>query len=197
MLKCLIVIAHPLQNSLCRSFSSDVVAQLTAAGHSVDVEDLYASDFSPALTAAERARYFDAVCDGSAVADQTARLQSAEALVLCFPTWWFGYPAILKGWIDRVWLPGIAYHNSPNSGPIQPAMLQLRHAMVITTLGAPWWVDWLVMWRPLRRNMGTALLRNCAPNARLRWFSLYQAEVLAEPRLSRFRNKISAALARW
>ena len=56
------------------------------------------------------------------------KLQAAEALVLVFPTWWFGFPAMLKGWFDRVWAPGVAYDHASDLGPIRPRLDKLRHA---------------------------------------------------------------------
>jgi putative NADPH-quinone reductase len=66
-------------------------------GHEVQIENLYRSDFSPLLTVGERESYYGPPFDSSGVREQLSRLLSAEALVLIFPTWWFGFPAILKG----------------------------------------------------------------------------------------------------
>ena len=91
-MKCLIVIAHPLTDSLCGALARTTVAALTEAGHDVVVEDLYASGFSPVLTTAERQSYYSESFDSGAVAPEIERLLEAEAIVLVFPTWWFGVP---------------------------------------------------------------------------------------------------------
>ena len=78
--------------------------------------------------------------------------------MLLFPTWWFGFPAMLKGWFDRVWGPGIAYDHASDLGPIKPRLNNLKKVLVVTTLGSPWWVDRLVMWQPVKRVMKMALL---------------------------------------
>ena len=196
-MQCLVVIAHPLHDSLCFSLAQTVVDTLTAAGHEVQIEDLYLSNFSPALTQSERRSYYAPVFDDAAVQAQIQRLQSAQALVLVFPTWWFGFPAMLKGWFDRVWAPGHAYDHASDLGTIQPRLNQLRHAMAVTTLGSPWWVDRLVMWRPVRRILKTALLGTCAPRCKLDMLSLYQAERLSTGDVDRFRARIVRALAAW
>ncbi|MDR2240712.1 MAG: NAD(P)H-dependent oxidoreductase [Zoogloeaceae bacterium] len=101
-MKCLVVLAHPLSSSLCGALAKTAIAALNNAGHEVQVENLYEAGFSPALTAAERATYYRPPFDASAIQAQTERLLAAEAIVLIFPTWWFGFPAMLKGWFDRV-----------------------------------------------------------------------------------------------
>ncbi len=193
-MRCLVVIAHPVPDSLCRALAATAVAALTAAGHQVDIEDLYATDFAPALTAAERNSYYDPAYDGSGVQAQIDRLLAAEALILCFPTWWFGFPAILKGWFDRVWGPGVAYDPAVDMGLIQPRLQNLHQVLAITTLGSPWWVDWLVMRRPVRRILKTGLLRPCAPKARFRMLSLYAAETAKPAQIDAFRARILQAL---
>ena len=149
-MKCLVVVAHPLPDSLCRSLARFATERLEAAGHQVTIEDLYDAGFDAALTEAERASYYATAFDASAVAGEAARLTEAEALVLVFPTWWYGFPAILKGWFDRVWSPGTAFDHAVNFGPIKPR-LKLARVLAITTLGSPWWIDTLVLWQPVRR----------------------------------------------
>lgn len=195
-MKCLVVIAHPVPDSLCRALAAEAIAGLTTAGHQVDIEDLYATDFVPALTADERNSYYTPAYEGRAVQAQIDRLLAAEVLILCFPTWWFGFPAILKGWFDRVWGPGVAYDHAVDMGLIQPRLHNLRQVLTITTLGSPWWVDWLVMRRPVRRILKTGLLRPCAPKARFQMLSLYAAETATAAQIAAFTARIAQALPR-
>lgn len=194
---CLVVKAHPLTESLCASLTDTAVSALQTTGHEVVLEDLYAEAFAPALMPAERASYYTETYAAEAVTAQTERLLNAEALVLVFPTWWFGFPAILKGWFDRIWAPGIAYDHAPDLGAIRPRLHNLRHVLAITTLGSPWWVDNLIMGRPVKRTLKTALIGTCAPQARFEILSLYRAEKLEQPRIGRFRARIANALSAW
>jgi NAD(P)H dehydrogenase (quinone) len=196
-MNCLVVVAHPLQESLCRTVADRAVRTLRAMGHEVEVEDLYAQGFAPALTAAEREWYYGPAYDGALVRAETERLAAAEGLVLCFPTWWFGFPAMLKGWFDRVWVPGVAYDHADDRGPIRPRLNGLRRVLAVTSLGAPWWVDLLVMRRPVKRVLRTAILGACAPGAKLEMLSLYRAERLAAERVDAFEKKVERALAAW
>lgn len=163
----------------------------------MQVEDLYGSGFDAALTAPERRSYYGPTFDASAVHAQTERLLQAEALVLVFPTWWFGFPALLKGWFDRVWAPGVAYDHASDLGPIRPRLHSLRRTLAITTLGSPWWVDRLVLRQPVRRVLQTALLGTCAPRSRFEMLSLHQAERLSAARVEQFRARIGGTLSRW
>ncbi|MBX3646843.1 MAG: NAD(P)H-dependent oxidoreductase [Rhodocyclaceae bacterium] len=196
-MKCLVVIAHPNSDSLCHTMAQSAIAALTAAGQEVQVEDLYSLAFSPALTVSERQSYYTPSFDSVAVQAQIDRLLSAEALVLVFPTWWFGFPAILKGWFDRAWAPGVAYDHANDLGPIRPRLQNLRRAFAITSLGSPWWVDRLVLWQPVRRVLKTALLGTCAPACRFEMLSLYQAEYLTQSQVQLFCSRIERALAKW
>lgn len=195
-MKCLVVVAHPLPDSLCRSLARFATERLEAAGHQVMVEDLYGNGFNAALTEAERRSYYADAFDASAVADEAARLTEAEGLVLVFPTWWYGFPAILKGWFDRVWSPGIAFDHSSNFGPIKPR-LGLRHVLAITTLGSPWWIDTLVLWQPVRRILRIAILGACARGVRFNMLSLHSAEKPTRERVARFEARIEAVLDHW
>jgi putative NADPH-quinone reductase len=163
----------------------------------VIVDDLYAAGFAPALTAAERASYYGPALDTAATQAHIENLQSAEALVLVFPTWWFGFPAMLKGWFDRVWAPGVAYDHASDLGPIRPRLDKLRHAVAITSLGSPWWVDRFILRQPVKRVLKTALLGTCAPQCRFGMLSLYQAESLAPHKVLAFRARIGRALSKW
>jgi NAD(P)H dehydrogenase (quinone) len=173
-----------------------VVDRLMAGGHEVEVLDLYAEEFSPSLTASERASYYTDVFDGRALEREIEQLQRAQVLVLLFPTWWFGMPAMLKGWFDRVWAPGVAYDHASDLGSIKARLNNLRHTLAITTLGSPWWVDWFVLRRPIQRQLRYALLGTCAPQSSFRMLSLYKSEKLNSTTVQGFQEQIERAINR-
>jgi putative NADPH-quinone reductase len=193
-MKCLLVLAHPLSDSLCGQFGRDARDALVKAGHEVRRVDLYAAGFNPALTAAERASYY-ASFDRSQLEGEIADLLWTEALVLIFPTWWFGFPAILKGWFDRVWAPGVAYDHATDLGRIRPRLTALRRVIAITTLGSPWWVDHLVMRQPVRRVLKTAILGTCAPQAKLTFLPIHGCERLSAAAVAKARARVAKAIA--
>jgi putative NADPH-quinone reductase len=105
-MKILVLYAHPVETSFNAALHRTIVERLIAAGHAVDDLDLYAEDFDPRLTRAERLAYHDPRSPHDCVDPYVRRLLAAEALVLTFPVWNYGFPAILKGFFDRVFLPG-------------------------------------------------------------------------------------------
>ena len=187
-MRCLIVTAHPLNICLCQTLADAAVDTLMEAGHECRHVDLYRYDFSPALTPRERASYYSGF-DGTEIAKEIEDLLWAEAIVLVFPTWWFGPPAILKGWFDRVWAPSVAYDHAADLGAIQPRLRRLQKVVAVTTLGSPWWVDRLILRQPVRRVLKTAILRTCAPQASLTFLSFYRTERLSS-------QSVDAAIAR-
>lgn len=196
-MRCLIVKAHPLADSLCSSISRRITDHLRSVGHEVTVEDLYVEKFEAAMTADERSSYYDGPYLTKSVQLQVDHLLFADAIVLVFPTWWFGFPAILKGWFDRVWGPGVAYDHASDYGPIQPRLNNLRRMLVVTSLGAPWWVDCIVLRQPLKRILNTAIIRTCAPNCRFQMLSLYKSESLTPIQVDKFWSRVKRTLSRW
>jgi NAD(P)H dehydrogenase (quinone) len=188
------VFAHPLTECLNARLAATVEAQAKAAGWEVMRRDLYAEGFDPRLTPEERTGFY-ATPPATLIAEK-AELAAAEVLILVFPTWWFGFPAILKGWFDRVWAPGTAYEHSPGFGRMLPRLDRLQEVLTVTTMGAPAWVDWLVLRRPVRRILRLSILKPCAPKARLTWRPLHNAEAVTADRLARFESALGADIAR-
>ena len=195
-MKCLIVTAHPLKDSLCHQLAEHITGTLRQLGHEVTMEDLYAGKFDPALTPEERASYYQDRYDATKVAQQVDRLKASEILVLVFPTWWFGFPAILKGWFDRVWGPGVAYDHAKDFGPIRPRLNHLKRVLVVTSMGSPWWVDRLIMRQPVKRILKIALIGACAGKSRLDFLTLYNSEKLDGEKIAAFQHRIEKTLRR-
>src|SRR5271169_6797345 len=114
-----VVFAHPSPASFAAAVRDRVVSALVAQGHDVDELDLYAAGFDPVLTPAEWAAHVQGAAHLTGAGSEAERLRKADALVLVFPTWWFGLPAILKGWFDRVWAPGVAFHLPAGGGGLR------------------------------------------------------------------------------
>ncbi len=191
--RCLIVRAHPLADSLNAHLAAQVTAAAQAEGWQVTQRDLYASGFDPILGPGERASYYTGFA-GDGTSDEQAELAAAEVLILVFPTWWSGFPAILKGWFDRVWVPGTAFDHSPNLGPMLPRLTGLQDVLVVTTMGSPAWIDWLILWKSQKRLFHWGILRPCAPRAMLRWYAFHRAEAAEPARIARLTARIAAEI---
>ena len=192
---CLLVSCHPLRDSLCHHLVARVEAGLKANGVAYEHLDLYRQGFEAPLSADERGSYFEDF-DDSGVAAEIAQLKRAETLILVFPTWWFGMPALLKGWFDRVWAPDVAFVHVAATGSISPILDNLKHCLAITTLASPWKVDRLLLRQPIKRVLKGGILKGCAPQATLEMLSLYGVNLLDEQRLEAFGGRIDNAVAR-
>ena len=83
-------------------------------------------------------------------------MRAAEGLILVFPQWWFNFPAILKGFFDRAFAPGVAFTHDPAGGRIVPQLTNIRLFWALTTTGSPWWIVHLYMGNPVRRLLRQA-----------------------------------------
>lgn len=175
-LRFLIVLAHPLPDSFAAAVAGLVVETLREKGHAADLLDLYREDFDPRLSTSERQTYFEPRCDTSAVDPIIERLQAADGLILVFPQWWFNFPAILKGFFDRIFAPGVAFHLDPAGGRIRPALGNIRHFYALTTTGSPWWVVKLYMGDPVRRLLKRGIAAFCAKNVDFRMLALHDMD---------------------
>ena len=164
-MKFLIVLAHPLKGSFAESTALAAKETLLKNGHEVDLLNLYEEDFDPRLTVAERGGYFDTPYDASAVAGIVARLQAADGLILVFPQWWFNFPAILKGFFDRIFVPGVAFDHDLAGGRIIPRLTNIKYLWALTTTGSPWWLVKLYMGNPVKRLLKRGIGEFCAKKA--------------------------------
>jgi NAD(P)H dehydrogenase (quinone) len=193
-MRVLVVHCHPRPQSFAAALREAVLAGLERAGHEADVIDLYAEGFVPALSAEERERYHTEGRNLDGIAGHVARLRAAEALVLVYPTWWYGMPAMLKGWFDRVWVPGVAFRLG--AGAIEPALTNLRRLAVVTTYGSPRWLLWAIG-HPDRKLIGRGIRRLCARGCRLDWLCQTRMDHVSQATLAAFRDRVAAHFARW
>jgi NAD(P)H dehydrogenase (quinone) len=189
----LVIYAHPRPDSFSAAIRHTVVDTLALAGHQVDLLDLYAIGFDPVLSAEAHAGYFTPERNRAGVEDHVARLERAQAVVLIYPTWWFGYPAILKGYFDRVWLPGVAF----DIGRIAPRgrLNNITKLAVITTYGSPrWYIRWFLrdpMRKIVKRGVGALCNRSCEQL----FLALYGMDRTTAARRQRFIETVRRRLA--
>ncbi|WP_205325586.1 NAD(P)H-dependent oxidoreductase [Glycomyces sp. YM15] len=143
-----IVYAHPHNGSLNAALRDEAVQTLEALGHTVTVSDLYAmnwkavadyDDFGPTenehfIAAAAEAWEKDALA--SDIKAEQEKLLAADNVILQFPLWWFTMPAIMKGWVDRVFANGFGYGTSRDWKRYGDGKLAGRRAMLVVTTGA-------------------------------------------------------------
>jgi NAD(P)H dehydrogenase (quinone) len=194
-MRVLLIYCHPRPDSFSAALRDAAVAGLTASGHSVEQRDLYAEAFDPVLSTHQRGAYFNEAGNALGFEDHVAALRRAEGLVLVYPTWWFGMPAMLKGWFDRIWLPGVAFRlGGPKA--LQPLLTDIRKIAVVTTYGSPWWLLWWVGW-PDWRVVRRGLRPLCATGCLIHWLGLTGMDADSPPRRARFLARVRQHLADW
>jgi NAD(P)H dehydrogenase (quinone) len=108
-MKVLVVFAHPRRASFTGALLDQFISGLLEAGHNAEIVDLYREGFNPCLGEEDFAQFNEGGVMPLDVLREQARVEAADALGFVFPVWWWTFPAILKGWIDRVWSQGWAY----------------------------------------------------------------------------------------
>ena len=175
-MKVLVVLAHPNPDSFSHAIVDKVSATLADCGHSVSVIDLYAVDYSSAMTRAELAAYTSTTpAIDPMVIEHTRLIQECSTIVFVYPTWWSSMPAILKGWIDRTMLPGIAFSVDPETLKLQPELTNVRRLIGITTFGGPRLASLVV--RDNGSKIVTRSLRAiCHRRCRTTWLRLFNID---------------------
>ena len=191
----LVVLAHPLKESFAASVARTVVATLEGKGHTVDLLDLYAEDFDPRLSAAERSSYMTGNYDLSAMQPYAERLKAADGLILVFPQWWFNLPAILKGFIDRVFVPGAAFDYAADGIRLEPRLDRLKHFWVFSTTGSPWWVVKFYMGDPVRRQLKRGIAAFCGKKVDFRMTCLHNMDDTTQASREQFLAKARSQAA--
>lgn len=162
-MQALVVYCHPSPSSFNAAVRDVVLAKLAAAGAEVRLTDLYAESFQPVLTGPEWTHYLKAPANREPVERHCADLDWCDTLIFVYPTWWYGLPAMLKGWLDRVMLPDSAFiMPKVEGGTIAPGLQHIARLGVFTTCGASWWLTLFVGApgrRTLQRGLGLLLKR--------------------------------------
>lgn len=150
-----IILAHPGEKSFNHAIAETVVSVAEGGGHRVLMHDLYAEKFDPLLPAGEIVRDADLP---KAIAGHCREIAAADGIVIVHPNWWGQPPAILKGWVDRVIRPGVAYRfaEGDNGEGIPIGLLKAKAALVFNTSNTPERREREVFGDPLE-----ALWKNC------------------------------------
>jgi len=190
-MKILVLHAHPDATSFNASLHALIVERLRTKGHAVDDCDLYAENFDPRMTAAERVGYHGPRSDGDTVAPYVKRLLDADALVICFPVWNYGYPAILKGFFDRVFLPGVSFRLV--NGKVQPSLFNVRKVIAVTSYGGSRFRA-MLMGDPPRRLINRVLRATVKPGAQVSYLALYSMNLSSDASRAAFMAKVAAKM---
>ncbi len=192
-MRILYIYCHPLPESFHAAIRAKALDALDRAGHQVDLLDLYAENFNPVLSEDARRHYHDTSRNQSGLEDYVARLKSAEAIVLQFPTWCFGLPAMLKGFFDRMIMPGVAFDLS-DPARVKPMLLNIKRIVGIVTYGRP---RYMALWMcdPPRNIVKRYVRWFTGRKARVDYHALYHLNVASDAQRAAFMDRIHQALS--
>jgi len=155
-----VILAHPRPGCLNHAIADEAAATVREAGHTVTVHDLYREKFDPLLPYDEISR--DAVLPDT-VARHCEEIAAADGIIIIHPDWWGMPPAILKGWIDRVLRPGVAYRfaDTDSGDGIPIGLLKARAAIIFNTSNTPRQREREVFGDPLDRIWKDCIVSFC------------------------------------
>ena len=194
-MRVLVLFAHPVETSFSAALHNKVVETLRAGRHEVDDCDLYAEGFDPVMSRQDRLDYHNLKVNRRRVSSYVDRLLAAEALVFSFPVWNMGFPAILKGFVDKVFVPGVSF-NLSEDGTYTPCLHNIKRLGVVCTYGGPRWYL-ILMGDPPRRFLKRSMRLLCAPGARCHYFAHYDMNHARPARRATFLKKVEAGFSRW
>ena len=172
----LVIVAHPCGDSLTHALAARAEAGLRTAGYEVALLDLYALGFRAAMSEAERTSYHeDQPILDPIVAEHADLIKRTTVVVFVYPTWWSVLPAILKGWLERVIVPGVGFRFDERTGKVKPGLGHVRRLVGISTYGSPRSAVRLINDNG-RRTIARALRLSCGVRTRTQWLGLYSVD---------------------
>jgi putative NADPH-quinone reductase len=193
-----VVFCHPLSDSFAAEVHHRALAGLRSGGHEVRGSDLYAEGFRPELSAAEHVHHLDPPERTPGVDDLTHHfdnLRWCDHLVLVYPTWWSGQPAMLKGWIDRVWAYGVAFERPAGAARITSLLGNIRTVTAITVHGSSKFVN-IIEGESGKRVVTRSIRLLCSRRCTTRWIALYGVDRSSSDDRSAFLDRVERRMRR-
>jgi putative NADPH-quinone reductase len=193
-MRVLVLHSHPVESSYGAALFKQTVESLKNAGHEVDDCDLYAENFDPVLSRHDRLIYHDYPQNTELVKPYVERLKQAEGLVLVTPVWNFGFPAILKGYFDRVWLPGVSFELV--NGKVESRLRHIRKLGAVLTYGATPFRA-LVAGNPPKKIVKRVLRAQINPLRPVTFLAHYDMNNCTPETRAKFLDKVKTAMERF
>ena len=181
-----VVLGHPSADSYCAAIFERIILALDSQStHNVTAIRLASEKFATAMSNAERVAY---ETGEPLINDDTKHhaevLLQAEALIFVYPTWWSGLPAQLKGWLERVFVLGVAFRFNKNS-KIRPNLHNVRHIIGVSTYGSPWRYMKLINDNG-RRTLTRAIRMSTGLRTRTMWRGIYALDTCTQQQREKF-----------
>jgi putative NADPH-quinone reductase len=189
----LLVHCHPDPASLVSAARDRALDALDRAGHTVRYTDLYAEGFDPRFDEQDRRTHLEPGTT-PALERHADDLRWCEVLVLVYPTWWSGQPAMLKGWIERVWANGVAWSLPEGGNRVRGELRNVRRIVAVTTHGASKLVNAL-QGESGKRVVTRTLRALCNRRCRTTWVAMYGVDTSTLEQRSTFLDRVERRLA--
>ena len=193
-MRILLLYAHPLETSFLASVHTKVVDTLRLRRHDVDDLDLYAENFNPVMPRQTYIHYLDTSVNRTGAGPYVDRLLAADALILISPVWHDGFPAILKGFFDCVFLPGVSF--TLDNGHFSPTLSNIRRVAAICAYGADQQRT-VAMGDPQRRFVKRSLGAQIGPGGRTDFIGLYGMDAATPQQRARYFRRVARAFSTW
>ena len=194
-MRVLVVYAHPLNTSYLSAMHSRVVDALRASGHEVDDLDLYEEGFNPVLSPEQMRAYVEVTKNTREVRAYVERLRVADALVLVFPVWFDGLPAIMQGYFQRVFLPGVATVIDEN-GLFHRNLANLKRLAAVCAYGENR-ADVAKKHDPTRRFVRGNIGALIDPGGSFEYLAIYGMDFSTERQRAVFLSRITRVFSAW
>lgn len=195
MKKSLVVHAHPNPDSFNHALRHRVERGIEIGGGVARVRDLYAESFDPRLTLAERRSHLEPPSAKPHLQSYFDDLMWCDSIVFVYPTWWGAQPAMLKGWMDRVWVRGVAWELPEGARRLRPTLHNVRQLVTVTTHGSSRLVNSL-QGAPGRRIVNRSLRAICHPLCSTKWIALYRCDSADRTEREEFLDHVETRLTR-
>jgi NAD(P)H dehydrogenase (quinone) len=194
-MRALILYANPSSKSFGAALHRRVIEALHSRQHDVDDCDLYAEEFNPVMSQRERENYHDTTANRLEIEPLAARLVAAQGLVLVYPVWNEGFPAIMKGFFDRVFIPGVSFKMSAD-GAVTPNLQKLAKLAAVCTYGAGRMSTFL-LGDPPRRVVKRLVRAMPGHSISCDYLAQYDMNHTTPQRRTAFLNKVGRTFEAW
>lgn len=194
-MRVLVVYCHPVPESFSAAIRDVAVETLKGRGAEIRLVDLHAEKFDPVMPPDERRSYNEHAPTDPALAPHIENLRWCDSILFIYPTWWYGLPAMLKGWLDRVWALDVAF-TFDQRRLVKPMLRHVKRVGVITTCGAPvWWS--VLIGQPGRKTILRGMRANCARFCKTLYLAHYRMDSSTEISRKAFLTKVRMRMGRF
>lgn len=195
-MKVVVVFNHPYEGSYCNAILNSVTRGLKQSNHEVDIINLDKDEFNPVMTAQDLKAFRDKHPIDPRVIEYKNRLEQADHVVFIFPIWWELMPAMMKGFIDKVIFPGVAYDyvNGSNTR-MKPLLVNIKGVTVITTMNTPRILYRIILDNPIQKALMVGTFWKLGYKNR-KWISLNMVKQVSIEKRKSWLNKIEKTFAK-